>query len=236
MTSREECPICFTTDTPLLVTPCNHLACKLCLERLILSTNMVMAERDNINEDMETVQDCIVASCPTRGRCPLCRQYINMFDLKYHCCSPDDSSNTSSKNEHDFSKKEVISEENSDIMLGYAYDQNISVGDTSLAGMIFVPRGKGIGQQSIHFPPHHINGSNDDSDESDQPNNQYTDSEYDTLPYISFENIDEDHKLDNGMQRPKRKYFDTGSLRFHDKSKTFTGEIDWTMVGIDIYS
>ena len=48
-----------------------------------------------------------------------------------------------------------------------------------------------------------------------------------SLPYINIENAYGHGTLDNGTPIPKRKYFEADSIHFHEKSKTFTGVIDW---------
>lgn len=45
-------------------------------------------------DNEEAVEDHIVASCPSRGRCPFCRMLINMFDLKSSQSQPLYNQNT----------------------------------------------------------------------------------------------------------------------------------------------
>ncbi len=83
----EICQICLL-QKPLLALPCTHKACQQCLERIFLVTTYTSAHREE-EDDLELLQDRIVNSCPTRGRCPFCRSAVNMFDLIKHDCGRD---------------------------------------------------------------------------------------------------------------------------------------------------
>lgn len=204
LSEPEECPICFTTDkdSSLLITPCNHSACQSCLERVFLATSS--QDLDYNHDDMESVHDCIVASCPTRARCPICRQYINMLDMKKRSCIPVKGSSSSSN---------------------AVYERNMCIEETPIAGMIFIPKGDKIGSMSIHFPPHSSSSINSTNEEDSLEHENA--SWQNNLPYINIENAYGHGTLDNGTPIPKRKYFEADSIHFDEKSKTFTGVIDW---------
>ena len=83
--SETDCPICLI-HVPLLVTPCGHKACQNCFERVLLTTSPShnysnMTDEYPLN-NVEQFEDVIIYSCPSKGRCPLCRKFIDLFDLK----------------------------------------------------------------------------------------------------------------------------------------------------------
>mmetsp|Transcript_27354 Transcript_27354/g.41191 ORF Transcript_27354/g.41191 Transcript_27354/m.41191 type:complete len:623 (-) Transcript_27354:78-1946(-) len=147
---EEECCLCLQ-PVPLVTTPCQHSACQLCLERVLLSTS------SSLNDDMgdeEAIESHIVASCPTRGRCPFCRRPICMFDLK---------SNTDQS---------------------HVYEQNINLEETPLNGLEFAETNvdnKTIsfkdGRVEIAFYKNGLSGDSGDDDSKElmrsQPFEQY---------------------------------------------------------------
>eukprot|EP00553_Chaetoceros_curvisetus_P013290 CAMPEP_0204638702 /NCGR_PEP_ID=MMETSP0717-20131115/40180_1 /ASSEMBLY_ACC=CAM_ASM_000666 /TAXON_ID=230516 /ORGANISM="Chaetoceros curvisetus" /LENGTH=187 /DNA_ID=CAMNT_0051658553 /DNA_START=34 /DNA_END=594 /DNA_ORIENTATION=+ len=76
--------------------PCGHQACLSCLERIFLTTSLRPSDAMNSrrrlgqgadsdeNGEKEFLEDCIISSCPTRGRCPFCRTSMSLFDLRGH--------------------------------------------------------------------------------------------------------------------------------------------------------
>jgi hypothetical protein len=85
------CPICWVSSSQdknaiFVKTPCGHVACYTCLERLLLSTESIhdffrrYLSLEGQASYEQTMQH-IAASCPTRGQCPICRQWIDLFDL-----------------------------------------------------------------------------------------------------------------------------------------------------------
>ena len=87
----EECPICLLPKI-LVFTKCSHASCLECFERILLATSLSpgnVALNDGDNDGDEALEERIIMTCPTRGRCPFCRSYVNMFDLKYCDGQPD---------------------------------------------------------------------------------------------------------------------------------------------------
>jgi hypothetical protein len=86
MDNYDECPICLVAH-PLLITPCNHRVCQTCLERVLLGTQQSLPliesriGEESIASD-EELEDFIVSNNPTCGKCPFCRKYISLFDVK----------------------------------------------------------------------------------------------------------------------------------------------------------
>ena len=78
---EETCPICLH-NVSLISSPCSHRACRECFERILLSCKNDHFQFQGNSIDRNHIDDAIVNSCPTRGRCPICRQCIDMFDLK----------------------------------------------------------------------------------------------------------------------------------------------------------
>ena len=78
------CPICFLPEK-LVFSPCSHRACLPCFERILLATSSNQRPYDDDDDDNN---DRIISACPSRGRCPICRHCVNMFDLKF--CSNND--------------------------------------------------------------------------------------------------------------------------------------------------
>lgn len=74
---EESCPICLHS-VPLVVTSCNHSICPVCLERILSTCKYGVHEYD----DEDHIDDTIINSCLTRGRCPICRVCIDLFDVK----------------------------------------------------------------------------------------------------------------------------------------------------------
>ena len=101
-TMNEEllCPICLlsssscedileSTAVVFMKSPCGHVACAPCFERLLLITEPLhdfLRWRNSLDERnpsllYDQAMDDIVASCPTRGKCPICRVWVDLFHL-----------------------------------------------------------------------------------------------------------------------------------------------------------
>jgi len=83
---QEDCQICLlpVSQQPLLYTRCHHCACKNCFEKILLPTgrrNISLIRSEYESHEKERIEDAIVASCPGWGRCPFCRNLINLFEL-----------------------------------------------------------------------------------------------------------------------------------------------------------
>jgi len=224
--SNEEttCDICFTTK-PLLVTPCQHRACQDCFEHLLLSTSDAPVETPQQNRNcQEFLEDCIVAACPTRGKCPFCRSYLNLFEL----VTDKSENNTERYNTQGEGERKT----------GKLHE--IRIEESPLAGMVFVDMKKHVGEFSYHFPSSNSSKTAGDSDDNnkrdsiekidDDDNDDVIETakgETELMPWMNLANIVEDNKLDNGSPLPNQKFFDHG-FNYHEKSRTFTGKIDWT--------
>ena len=129
------CPICLLPDQqPLLQTPCHHAACSTCLERIVLATtDTTQLMDDSVNVFQNTTEwqeDLLVASCPTWGRCPFCRQAIYLFDLTEEC------------NEVSGSTRETL----------WDQDRNWNIAETPLKGCIFQAQDVDLLFKSFVFP------------------------------------------------------------------------------------
>ena len=84
MDEQNCCPICLLPE-PLIRTPCHHFACKICFERILLTTTNsshgANSYIDPYRSTIEDQEDLLIESCPAWGRCPFCRTKINLFDL-----------------------------------------------------------------------------------------------------------------------------------------------------------
>lgn len=121
---EESCPICLRDDgdVDLVRTPCKHISCLSCMERILATP--VTTHRENIYEDSDIPDDSDDLDVPTRGRCPMCRHPIDLFQLE---------------KVHDGPKVLVISKHH-------------DIASTDLAGRVYVKNRSAIGNHSIHFP------------------------------------------------------------------------------------
>ena len=92
------------------------------------------------------------------------------------------------------------------------HPKQYDIAHSKIQGMVFIKNGGRVGQESIHFP------SCQEQDLSSETN---------ALPYINFERVSRDWKLDDGSDIPARKYFEPG-CHFHEQTRTFHGTIRWT--------
>lgn len=82
------CPICFhhPDDSHKLVIGgnCKHPVCQGCMERLLVASSSRGNNLSNYESatDEEMLKDQI-ASLPTRGRCPICKASLDLFDIQY---------------------------------------------------------------------------------------------------------------------------------------------------------
>ena len=120
---REICPICFREDVVLVKTRCKHKTCLPCMERLLSIPVMPASERNRANAQVPNDDDDF--DIPTRGRCPMCREPICLFELERV-----DTSYESPR----------------------AISKNHNLSSTGLSGRVYVTNRSAIGDQSIHFP------------------------------------------------------------------------------------
>ncbi|KAL7521422.1 hypothetical protein ACHAWX_006096 [Stephanocyclus meneghinianus] len=76
------CPICFTssdenneTSRPFAKTTCGHVFCATCIEQ-VLSKPRAVQGRDDDDDDVRL-------RCATRGKCPICRGNVSLFELRH---------------------------------------------------------------------------------------------------------------------------------------------------------
>jgi hypothetical protein len=124
---KEECPICLVPGLSLLITPCGHKACKNCLNRVITTTRPSSATF--AYQDTEKSEDIITYTCPSKGRCPICRKLIDLFDLKVW----EWNEGCDGYSNHD----------------KYAYEKMPHVWNTPLAGLCFENKERSM---QVHFP------------------------------------------------------------------------------------
>lgn len=208
------CQICFLA-TSLLITPCQHSACKLCFEHLLLSTDSNSSHNENYRERQarqdhtdnwsELQEDEIIAAFPSRGRCPFCRRYIDMFQLQL-------------KEKH---------KNNCGEHLKMAYPKDINLEETPLCGLSFFDTRRTIGDHSFHFPYESSFNNTTSTHTEDGHDTCSIGTDRVTMPFIKFNNSSPDITLDNGDPLPERKLFEHG-FHYHDISQTFRGTINWT--------
>ena len=119
----EICPVCLLDDVVLVKTHCNHKVCLPCMERLLTIPVTPANERNRAHGQVPNDDDDL--DVPTRGRCPMCREPVCLFELEnvdISCESP----------------------------LAISKDHKIS--STGLAGRVYVSNRSAIGDHSIHFP------------------------------------------------------------------------------------
>jgi len=219
MEEELSCPICWVSypsssmDGPtldssssssveFLKSPCGHVACSTCMERLLLSTEplhdflrrrYLTNDRDDTNPSLvyEQAMDDIVSSCPSKGRCPICRENIDLFDLQ-----PIITCNTSEVDGGLVPCRSTNLEKNTILDTFPVYDT------------IYLPKTNAFLDDSssftFHFMP--MGGSS---------------TQVTPCPFIRFENTSKNVRKDQP--------FEPGFF-FFPKSNTFHGKIDWTKV------
>lgn len=131
--SDNECPICLQ-PSPLLVSSCGHKICRICFERVLLNTSSFNNHRFRPNDaesNAELFEDAVVSACPTKGRCPMCRKLINLFDLKEY--------RDHEEEEHKGSGVSVIT-----VALHDAYEKMTDISSCPLAGISMGNRGRNM--------------------------------------------------------------------------------------------
>lgn len=112
------CPICLCDPSSSLAFvkgPCGHAVCRPCMERILLTPQSHHAYQNNDSE----------MHIPTRGKCPICRYELNMFELI-------------------IAHKEAVGDEE------LAYPKNINVAESPIGGSCYAPQELG-GAPSFHF-------------------------------------------------------------------------------------
>jgi hypothetical protein len=128
---QEVCPVCLLDDVPFVKGRCQHNVCLPCLER-ILSVPVQRRPRDDWNQSVLPHEDAHL-DIPTRGRCPMCRKEICLFDLEKD--RADDAAEDSST---------------TDVTL--AIEKNHDILATDLKGRVYVRNRSRVGDHSLHFP------------------------------------------------------------------------------------
>ena len=126
------CPVCLENDCNI-IPKCKHPLCNICMERISFQKGPAYASHGGnyevVAESQERIEEKIVSNTPTFGRCPVCREVFNLFELRKY-------TNQSCEDEHD-----------KDVSLAYEREFNID----ALKGCTFVMQKK-LGVGSIHFP------------------------------------------------------------------------------------
>ncbi len=243
-----ECQICLV-EKPLMTMPCGHQACLSCLERIFLTTSLRPADAMNSrrrlgqgtdsdeNGEKEFLEDCIISSCPTRGRCPFCRTSMSLFDLRGHghehemvsssWASALVSSSSSSLTNHAGEKQSDMDKDAGGKELGRVFDcmndTDFARGACPLSGWTFQDRS---GKIAVSFPNEKLNVNKDEEDSEVKVGDMdmtYTPRHIHShrhWPYLKSAQI---HEGD------KKIYFNTNDCYYHEKSKTFAGSLTWNL-------
>ena len=218
---QQRCAICFL-DKPLLFAPCTHNACQDCFERILLATNPsnyididIFNNNNTDASNIEALEDSIIASCPTRGRCPFCRTYLSMFDLKYRTNSSTFDNNDMNNN-NDGSN--LVFEQKDDEE-GH-YHNNPIVANGTADPQRFAYRHllnlKEIPLNDLTFTDHGNTRSS---------NTNRTISFKDGLAEISIY----ESSTSGEKELIRSRQFDN-KYHYHEKSMTFSGVVDWMKV------
>jgi hypothetical protein len=170
-------------EAALVYGRCGHSCCLPCLKQLFAapsnSSDSNILHRDALIR-IPAQEDLLTV--PTMGRCPICRGTICLLDLKKS------------------SRPNGVTQ--------YAVPRENAIGQTELAGMVFVKRKGKQGEESIHFPTP-VGTSGD-------------------LPFVSFEKRMIPMLLDDGSTLTEKiAFFDPSSCCFHKESRTFHGTLRW---------
>lgn len=135
-TIPEACPVCLSDDVQLAVAPCSHACCLPCFERIMSapiprrhdwSPALVPDEDEHLN-------------VPTRGRCPICRCEVDLFDLQ-------------------------VSDKYGNFVPAPGTERIHDIASTGLKGLVFIPNRSQQGDRSVHFPT----GESSDNSQSRLP-------------------------------------------------------------------
>lgn len=192
---QEVCPVCLLDDVVFVKGRCQHKVCLPCLERILSVPVQRSANRDS-NSSVLPDEDSHL-DVPTRGRCPMCRCEICLFDLER-------DTRTAATSDGDPSTGPTL-----------AIEKNHHILATDLKGRIYVRnRSRGVGDHSLHFP------SNSEEEEGTKSQGNKP-----LLPYIDFSKV-ENLKFANGDKIPEKKYFES-DCHFHESTRTFHGRLKW---------
>ena len=73
----QECNICYSKNSSLITTPCNHLFCKQCLEQWIKTSEFSRVEVDNYGYEY-------IVHIKLNDNCPICRtNFSSYFKMKF---------------------------------------------------------------------------------------------------------------------------------------------------------
>lgn len=130
-TKDEMCPICLLEDVTLVKTLCGHTTCLPCMKRLL--TVPVLGATTGWHETHPAIvpNDDADLDIPTRGRCPMCRQPVCLFELEWW----------------NGPQKDTL-----------AISKNHNLSSTDLAGRVYIRNRSVIGNHSIHFPEANVDG------------------------------------------------------------------------------
>jgi hypothetical protein len=123
---EEVCPVCLLDDVSFVKGQCQHKVCLPCLERILSFPVQRPRDSNTILPHEDAHLDV-----PTRGRCPMCRCEICLFDLERDAANDDTDPPT-------------------DVML--AIEKNHDILATDLKGRVYVRNRLRVGDQSLHFP------------------------------------------------------------------------------------
>ena len=141
---KDSCPVCLLDDVPLVKSPCHHTVCLLCVSRILAAPSRRV--RGDWSLGVLPEEDAHL-DVPTRGRCPMCRSEISLFDL------------VKTGTPQEAESKDFSAGQSSHM----AVAKNHSIATSGLKGRVYVENRCPIGEQSIHFPSSTGSGQNEDS-------------------------------------------------------------------------
>jgi hypothetical protein len=253
-----ECPVCLQTQSQenkrggeeddskvggggngieMVVGECGHPVCMACIKRIVFATKPSRAQtssRSHSSSHEEELDELALCHLPLRGRCPMCRKMLCLFDMRHThpnstntvavTVAPGRNSNTGRGHEHDGEHQPQKGR------LALAFQDELDFECLQLAGSVFKISRKLQAEQvetelpwiySLHFPPASVVVSVSEKENVNGP--QPPDNKEDPppaapLPFIILYG-------DNNSEH-KEYPFRVGSYYVHPKTQTFHGTLD----------
>lgn len=122
---HDVCPVCLLDDVVFVKGKCDHCVCLPCMERILAAP----IHRSRDWDQRAVPDDDAHLDVPTRGRCPMCRSDVCLFDLVAVPTSDDSHAEPT-----------------------FITTKNYEIIKTDLKGRVYVQNRSQVGEQSLHFP------------------------------------------------------------------------------------